>query len=134
VSAYVIAYFAALVVFAIVDGAWLYFMGSQLYKPVLGDILAPEIRFGPAIAFYLLFPLGLTIFAIEPALRSGSLSTALFYGALFGFFTYATYDLTNFATLRNWTLQITLVDMAYGAAVAAVAAAAGYWAVSQFGR
>lgn len=133
-SANLIAYFATLVVFGVVDGAWLYVMGSHLYKPVLGDILIPEIRLGPAIAFYLLFPLGLTIFAIDPALKSGSISTALLYGALFGFFTYATYDLTNYATLRNWTLQITLVDMAYGAAVAALAAAAGFWAAGQFGR
>lgn len=127
-------YIAALLVFAIVDGAWLYVAGSQLYKPVLGDILAPDVRLGPAAAFYLLFPIGLTIFAIDPAIKSASLGTALLYGALFGFFTYATYDLTNFATLRNWTLQITLIDMAYGAAVSALAAAAGYWAATAWAR
>ncbi|MDO9384209.1 MAG: DUF2177 family protein [Hyphomicrobiaceae bacterium] len=125
---YLAPYVAALVVFAVVDGAWLYFMGSQLYKPTLGDILTPDVRLGPAAAFYLLFPVGLTIFAIDPAIKAGSIGTALLYGALFGFFAYATYDLTNFATLRNWTLQITLIDMAYGAAVAALASAAGYWA------
>jgi uncharacterized membrane protein len=131
---YVAAYLGALLVFGAIDAAWLYVMGSQLYKPVLGDILAPNVRVGPAVAFYLLFPLGVTIFAIEPAIRSGSVTTALVYGALFGLFTYATYDLTNFATLRNWTLQITLIDIAYGAAVAGLAAVAGYWASGLIGR
>ena len=131
---HVIAYAGALVVFAVIDGTWLYVMASQLYKPVLGDILAPDVRLAPAIAFYLLFPLGLTIFAIDPALKSSSWAPALFYGALFGFFAYATYDLTNFATLRNWTLQITLIDIVYGAAVSAIAATAGYWAATSFVR
>lgn len=125
---YIVPYIAALVVFAVIDGAWLYFMGSYLYKPALGDILAQDVRLGPAAAFYLLFPVGLTIFAIDPAIKAGSIGTALLSGALFGFFAYATYDLTNFATLRNWTLQITLIDVVYGAAVAGLAAAAGYWA------
>lgn len=128
--AHLAGYVAALVVFAVVDGAWLYFMGSQLYKPVLGDILAPDVRLAPALAFYLLFPVGLSIFAIDPAIKAGSIGTALFYGALFGLFTYATYDLTNFATLRNWTLQLTLIDIAYGAVLSAVAAAGGYWATT----
>jgi uncharacterized membrane protein len=131
---YAVGYLAALVVFAVVDGAWLYVMGQHLYKPTLGDILEPNIRLAPAIAFYLLFPVGLSIFAIDPALRSGSVSTALVYGALFGLFAYATYDLTNYATLRNWTLQLTLVDVAYGAVVAGLAAAAGYWAATTFAR
>ena len=126
--AYLAGYVAAFVVFGIVDGAWLYLMGSQLYKPVLGDVLEPNIRLAPALVFYLLFPLGITIFAIDPAIKAGAVGTALLYGALFGLFAYATYDLTNFATLRNWTLQITLIDIAYGAVVSGLAAAAGYWA------
>lgn len=126
--AYLAGYVAAFVVFGIIDGAWLYLMGSQLYKPVLGDVLEPNIRLAPALVFYLLFPLGITIFAIDPAIKAGAVGTALLYGALFGLFAYATYDLTNFATLRNWTLQITLIDIVYGAVVSGLAAAAGYWA------
>lgn len=122
------AYVAALVVFALIDGAWLYFMGQYLYKPTLGEILEPNVRLGPAIAFYLLFPVGLTVFGVDPALKSGSMSTALIYGALFGLLAYATYDLTNFATLKNWTLQITLIDIIYGAIVAGLASAAGFFA------
>lgn len=129
-----LAYLVTFVVFAVIDGTWLYVMGSQLYKPVLGDILLPDIRLGPAVAFYLLFPLGLVIFAVDPALKAGSWNTALVYGALFGLFAYATYDLTNFATLRNWTLQITLVDIVYGAIVAGIASLAGHWAATAFGR
>lgn len=102
-------------------------IGARLYKQTLGDILLPSVNIAPAIAFYLLYPLGLVYFAVIPSLKSGSSSDALINGALFGLFAYATYELTNYATLRNWTLQITVVDIAYGAiasgAVAAVAAA-----------
>ena len=68
---------------------------------------------------------------MSPALKSGSIKTAILYGALFGFFTYATYDLSNYATLRNWTLQLTLTDVAWGSILAAIASAAGYWVVSR---
>ncbi len=118
---YVAAYFAALLLFAGIDMAWLTTMGAALYRSTLGDILLPTVKIPPAIAFYLLYPLGIVVFAVMPGLRAGSAGTAMLYGALFGLFTYATYDLTNFATLRNWTLKITLIDVAYGTiAVAAV--------------
>ena len=87
----------------------------------------------PAIAFYLIYPIGIVMFAILPGLKSESMSTASLYGALFGFFSYATYDLTNQATLRNWTFELTLIDMAWGTALAAGAATAGFWAASKFG-
>ena len=131
---YVTAYIAALITFAIVDAAWLYFAGSNLYKPVLGDMLAPEVRLGPATAFYLLFPLGITIFATDPAIKANSVTPALIYGALFGIFTYATYDLTNFATLKNWSLKITVIDISYGAILCALSAAAAYAVVKTFVR
>lgn len=131
---YVTAYIAALITFAIVDAAWLYFAGSNLYKPVLGDMLAPEVRLGPATAFYLLFPLGITIFATDPAIKANSVTPALIYGALFGIFTYATYDLTNFATLKNWSLKVTIIDISYGAILCALSAAAAYAVVKTFVR
>lgn len=123
---YVAAYLIALISFAVIDIAWLSSVGAQLYKATLGDILATEIRVPPAIVFYLIFPVGLLYFAIDPAIKQGSLSTAVVNGALFGFFTYATYELTNFATLRNWTLGITVVDIAYGAIVSATVAGLTY--------
>ena len=119
---YLIAYFAALVPFGVIDAIWLSLMGPALYKPTLGDVLLPEIRLGPAIAFYLIFPIGLVVFAVLPGLRSGSILTALALGMLFGALAYATYDLTNFATLRNWTLQLTVLDIAYGAIASGIAA------------
>ena len=88
--------------------------GAQFYRPTLGDIAISGINFPPAILFYIVYPVGLFIFSINPALKSGSITTAIIYGALFGFFTYATYDLTNHATLRNWTTQLTMIDVAWG--------------------
>jgi uncharacterized membrane protein len=86
---------------------------------VLGYVLAPSVRIGPALTFYALYPIGLVVFAISPALKSGSLAIACALGALYGVLTYATYDLTNFATLRNWTLQLTVIDMLYGGLMSA---------------
>src|SRR5690242_10783876 len=99
-----LAYFATLVVFGVFDGLWLWTVSGRIYRPVLGDILLTDLRLAPAIAFYLLFPAGLTLLAVAPALRSSDLSTVLINGALLGALAYGTYDLTNYATLRNWTL------------------------------
>lgn len=104
--------------FAIVDFAWLSLMVPRFYRTELGDIALPSVNIAPAMLFYALYPIGLLIFATMPAVKSGSAVAALSYGALFGFFTYATYDLTNYATLRNWTLSLTLVDIAWGTVLA----------------
>lgn len=124
----IVAYTASLLVFGALDAIWLWTMSARLYRPVLGDILLQDLRIAPALVFYFLYPVGLTIFATAPALRAGEWSNALIYGALFGAFAYATYDLTNYATIRNWSLQITLIDIFYGATVAALSSVAGYWA------
>ena len=126
-------YLATFAVFVLADMVWLGTMASRLYRPTLGDIALFGVNLPPAIAFYILYPVGLVIFAILPALKGGNITTAFLYGALFGFFTYATYDLTNQATLRNWTLQLTLIDVLWGAALAASAATSGYWIASKFG-
>ena len=115
---YLICYVVAFVLFAALDIVWLMLMGSALYRPILDDMLAPTVRVAPALAFYLIYPIGLVVFAIAPALKSGSLVDALLLGALLGVLTYATYDLTNFATLRNWTLPLTVIDIVYGGIVA----------------
>ena len=121
---YFVAYLTALLIFGIIDLVWLSTMGAALYRAQLGDILLQSIRIAPAIAFYALFPIGIVVFAIKPAIEANSIMPALFYGLLFGALSYATYDLTNFATLRNWNLQITVIDLVYGA-VASAGAAAG---------
>jgi len=120
---YAVSYALALVIFAAIDITWLVTMGGKLYRQTLGDILLTDLRMAPAAAFYLMYPAGLVIFAVAPALKSGSPAPALLYGALFGLFTYGTYELTNYASIRNWTLQITLIDIAYGVIASALAAA-----------
>ena len=122
------AYITSLVVFVLIDATWLSTMGSVLYRPVLGDIVLPTLRVGPAIAFYAMFPVGIVVFVVMPALRSSAIGTAVIYGLLFGAIAYGTYDLTNYATLRNWNLQITVIDIVYGAIASAVAGAVATFA------
>ena len=90
--------------------------------------LLPKFLPGPAIAFYLIFIVGVVIFAVAPAIKSGEWSTALLYGALFGFFSYGVYDFTNMATLRNWTATITAADVAWGTVLTGTSATMGYLA------
>jgi len=123
-----LSYVVTLVVFTVIDGLWLGTMAGRIYRPLIGDILLPGFRVGPAIAFYLLYAAALLIFAVLPALKSGNLVGAFAWGALFGFFAYATYDLTNFATLKNWGLGITLIDMAWGTFVSGLGSALAFLA------
>jgi uncharacterized membrane protein len=128
---YVAGYLAALVTFVAADMVWLGTMAPRFYKPTLGDIAISGVNLAPAIVFYAIYPIGLVIFAINPAFKSGSLAAAALYGALFGFFTYATYDLSNYATLRNWTLQLTLVDVAWGTVLGAATSVVSSWIVNK---
>ncbi|ACK50968.1 conserved hypothetical protein [Methylocella silvestris BL2] len=123
---YVIAYASTAVVFLGIDFVWLSFMGDRLYRATLQDVLRAGFDLPPALTFYALFVVGVVIFAVLPALASGRVSTAILYGALFGFFCYATYDLTSQATIRNWTWTLSLVDMSWGAVLTAAAASAGF--------
>lgn len=124
---YIAAYISTLIVFVAIDFVWLSSTANTLYKPILKDILAPEFRLGPAVVFYLLFPLALVIFGVAAGIRTGNWSDALIYGALFGFFAYATYDLTNQATLKNWETKLTVIDMIWGSFVSGAASTAGYF-------
>lgn len=124
---YAVTYLAILLPFGMLDAVWLSLMGPRLYRPTLGDILLTNLNLPAAIAFYLIYPIGILVFATLPALKAGSVGPALMYGALFGLLAYATYDLTNQATLRNWTLQLTLADMAWGALASGLAAAASVY-------
>jgi len=123
---YVCTYLATAVVFLGLDAIWLSNAGRLLYRPLLGDLLLDQFRMAPAVVFYLLYVVGIVIFAVQPAIVSGRWSSALLYGALFGFFAYGTYDLTNMATLRGWPVTITVVDLAWGTMLTAVSATAGY--------
>ncbi len=121
------AYVATLTIFVAIDFVWLSTMAERLYRPALGDMLAPQFRLAPAVAFYLLYAGGLTFLAVKEGLRRASPSTALLYGAVVGFTAYATYDLTNQATLKYWSTALTLADLAWGSILSAVSAAASVW-------
>jgi uncharacterized membrane protein len=131
---YAVAYLGAFAVLGIGDALWLSWAVPAMYKPAMGDILAPAMRLAPAAAFYLLYPIGIVVFAALPGLRAESALTALGFGLLFGAMAYGTYDLTNYATLRNWTLSITLVDIVYGAIATGLAATGAYGLVRVLSR
>jgi uncharacterized membrane protein len=120
-----IAYPATAIVFLALDAAWLTTMADRLYRPALGHLMLERFAALPAIAFYLVYVVGVLVFAVMPGLESRRWTTALGLGALLGLVAYATYDLTNQATLRDWPWRVTLADLAWGTVVTAVAAAAG---------
>ncbi|MFT5509201.1 MAG: putative membrane protein [Hyphomicrobiaceae bacterium] len=126
---HLIAYITILVVFGIMDAIWLSQMAAKLYRPMLGDMMVENVRIIPALVFYLFFPVGLVVFAVMPALRDGSVLSALAAGALLGALCYGTYELTNYATLKSWTLQVTVIDIVYGAVVSGICAALAVVAV-----
>jgi uncharacterized membrane protein len=127
-------YLATLVAFVGIDMVWLGLMVERLYRPALGDLLTPNVNLPAAIAFYLLFPVGLMIFAVLPAVQKDSIGDATLFGALLGFFAYATYDLTNQATLRGWPVQLTLIDLVWGSALGGIAATIGWLVAHRFAR
>jgi uncharacterized membrane protein len=121
-----LAYLVGLIVFLALDAIWLTLMGPT-YRAVMGDMLAANVRFGPAIAFYLFDMLGLIIFVARPGTRHGA-AWVVAHGALFGFFTYATYDLTNYAVLKNWDLSLTIEDIVWGMVVSTIVSTVA-WAI-----
>lgn len=123
----VYAYGVTLALFLAADMAWLSTMTARFYRPIMSDLLLAKPSLPPAVAFYLLYPAGLMLFAVLPALRGGGVAQAAIWGALFGLFTYGTYDLTNQATLRNWSTTLTLVDVAWGTILGAGVAAGATW-------
>ena len=127
-----VAYATTLVVFLGLDFVWLTVMTPRLYQPDLGPLMAAQPNMAAAIVFYGLFIVGLVVFAIVPALERGGWRRAASLAALFGLLAYATYDLTNLATLRGFTVRLTVADMIWGALVSAVAASAGYAAAKRF--
>jgi len=119
-------YLPTLIVFLILDALWLGFVARGFYRDQLGELMRPDVRWGAALAFYLLFIVGLLVFVVVPALAQGSLARVVLTGAFFGLITYATYDLTNLATLRGFPTIVAVVDLAWGATVAGATSAAAY--------
>ncbi|KTT15794.1 DUF2177 family protein [Pseudacidovorax intermedius] len=120
---YLTAYGIAAVVFLGLDAIWLGTMASRLYRPAIGHLMADGFAVAPAVLFYLLYLVGMVVFAIGPALEARKPLQALAMGALLGLICYATYDLTNQATLKQWPWAVTLADLAWGAFVTGVSSA-----------
>ena len=120
-------YFSFLVALIAIDLVWLLGVAKNLYRSEMGDLMASEPKLLAGLAFYVLYALGVCIFVIVPALSKQSLIYALQYGALFGFFCYMTYDLTNLAVVRNFPTQLAFIDMAWGSFVTALCAGFAYW-------
>ncbi len=127
-----IPYAAAAAFFFLVDLIWLGFVAKDFYRSSIGHLMGDGFNMPAVVAFYLIYTAGLFIFAVNPALDSGGVQKAAMLGAAFGFFAYATYDLTNMATLKDWPLGITLADMAWGSLLSGAVAAVGYTVAARF--
>ncbi len=119
-------YGIVLVVFFAIDMVWLGVIAKNLYAKHLGYLMAPQVNWIAAILFYLLFILGLLVFVIEPALIQQDLLKLILSAALFGLVTYATYDLTNLATVKDWPMVITLIDLTWGMSLSVIVSTLSY--------
>ncbi len=119
-------YLATIPVFFAIDMLWLGVLARSFYQTNLRHLLSPEVNWPAAFIFYFIYIAGILLFAVRPGLEAQSLGRACLWGALFGFFTYATYDLTNLATLRDWPLNVVLVDIAWGTVLCTLVAGGSY--------
>ncbi len=124
---YFAVYFSFLLSLIIIDLIWLLGIARNLYRDEMGSLMASEPKLWAGLAFYLLYALGASIFVIFPAISKLSWIYAAQYGALFGFFCYMTYDLTNLAVIRDFPMRLAFIDIAWGSAVTALSAALAYW-------
>lgn len=125
-------YLIAFVVFFAIDIVWLGFVAKNLYNQHLSHLMADSTNWVAAIIFYALFIGGLMFFAINPALEKNSIVYAFLVGGLFGFMTYATYDMTNLATLKDWPLLITVIDITWGTLLNAMTAGISFYVINLF--
>ncbi|ADH87279.1 DUF2177 family protein [Desulfurivibrio alkaliphilus] len=125
---YLKLYLVTVPIFFMVDMLWLGLIARKFYRKNLGFILSPEVNWLAALTFYFIFIVGIIIFAVNPAIENDSLAKAMVMGGLFGFFTYATYDLTNMALIKGWPLKVVLVDIAWGAFLCATVASLSFTA------
>ena len=126
-------YCIALPIFFAVDMVWLGVAAKNFYAKHIGFLMKANVNWAAAILFYLLFIAGLVVFVVAPAIEKGSWVRALLFGALFGLITYATYDLTNLATIKDWPLVVTVVDLVWGVALAASVSVATYLIAGKIG-
>lgn len=124
---YLAVYFSFLLSFVIIDFIWLLGIAKNLYRDDMGSLMASEPKLLAGLGFYLFYALGASIFVILPAISKQSWLYAVQYGALFGFFCYMTYDLTNLAVIRDFPMRLAFVDIVWGSAVTAASSALAYW-------
>jgi uncharacterized membrane protein len=111
---YIKMYIIAFIIFLVIDAIWLGLVAPKFYRAQIGHLMAERPNLIAALVFYLVFIVGVVYFVINPAIEAQSLTKAVVAGLLFGFVTYATYDLTNLATLKDWPITVTIVDLAWG--------------------
>ncbi len=126
-------YFLALSIFFAIDMVWLGLVAKQFYSKYIGFLMTKDVQWIPALIFYLLFIAGLVFFVITPALEKNNWMHALFAGMFFGLVTYATYDLTNLATLKNWPMIVTIVDLVWGMTVSGLVSVFTYVVARKLG-
>jgi uncharacterized membrane protein len=119
-------YVITLLIFFAIDLVWLGVVARNFYRQHIGHLMSAEVNWGAAVLFYAVYIAGIVFFAIKPAFESGSAARALAYGAAFGFIAYATYDLTNQATMKDWPVLVTVIDLAWGTALTATVAFLSY--------
>lgn len=119
-------YLVTFVIFFAIDLVWLGAIAKNLYKQHLGFIMAENVNWAAAIGFYMLFIAGLIFFALNPAIEKDSLSYAVLVGGFFGLITYATYDMTNLATLKDWPVFITVIDIIWGTVLCSLTTAGSF--------
>ncbi|CAM3837852.1 DUF2177 family protein [Litorimonas haliclonae] len=131
-TTYLIAYFSTLIAFFALDMLWLGLIARKFYANQLGSLMADSPNWLVAVVFYAMYIVGIVFFAIRPAIEAEQVLKATLYGALFGFFCYATYDLTNLATLRDWPTKMVVVDIIWGIILTGSCATVGAWATLKF--
>jgi uncharacterized membrane protein len=129
---FLIAYFVAALVFLIIDYIWLGYIMKDYFQSQLKHLMADEVSYSIAALFYLFYAAGIVYFCITPALADGEWTKALLNGAFLGFLAYGAYDVTNAATLRDWPMMMSVIDVAWGASLTAISAVAGYFAVNYY--
>ncbi|WP_372792674.1 DUF2177 family protein [Lutibacter sp.] len=129
IKSVIFSYLLTFAVFLVVDMLWLGIIAKSIYQKYLGSFLTDTVNWTAAIIFYVIYVVGISIFSIYPSVNKDSVSHAILMGALFGFFTYATYDLTNLATLKNWPLTIVFIDIIWGSVLSAVVSFSGFYIV-----
>ncbi|MFM7404413.1 MAG: DUF2177 family protein [Erythrobacter sp.] len=129
---WIIAYGVAAASFLAFDAVWLRWASVNLYKPVIGELMAKQFNLGAAIAFYLIYIAGITWFAIRPGIESGTVQAAVLNGILLGGLCYATFDLTNQAVMKVWSTHVSVLDILWGAFLTGTASGIATWAVLRF--